>query len=592
MIRRRRGLYLLGASALLLCAAIGVNLRSSPRPVAQAEGDLLPDADRVKPPLELTLAVSEREFLWQVEHHGNLLNRYGFRALADALRRADAAALTALLSADFRGWAPRQGREVRLETDFAHVVRQQGADGPPLPLDREAFVAHLLAYRRLFSQPPQVQLALMALAPDQRDDLDSVWSGSCQLRMWGEARPGGPAEVLLYWRYRLPRPSREALEQGHWLRECRILQSQQAQAPHYLLSEVAAQRGIDAKRFHDNWRAGHSPPDTITGGVYLCDYNRDGFLDMLVTDLTGYVFYRGCPGGRFQDVTRSLGLVGLPLPSGPKLLAAFADLDGDGWEDLILGDRIYRNENGLRFVEVTWQTNLLLPADATGIAVADFDRDGHIDLYVTRSGKSKVDSWIEGRNGGSDGNHLWRNLGGWRFQDVTADSGAGGDRRSTFTAVWFDADNDGWPDLYVLNEFGNGVLLHNEGNGRFREHLLVEGAGDFGSMGASCGDIDNDGYIDLYVANMYSKAGNRIIGNLRPQTYAPEVTARLRSLVAGSQLYRNRGGLRFDPVGPNYQVSAIGWAYGPALVDLDNDGWLDLYATCGYVSKTRSEPDG
>ena len=120
----------------------------------------------------------------------------------------------------------------------------------------------------------------------------------------------------------------------------------------------------------------------------------------------------------------------------------------------------------------------------------------------------------------------------------------------------------------------------------------MTGAGDFGSMGVTCGDIDNDGRIDLYLANMYSKAGNRIIGNLRPDTYSPDVMARLRSLVAGSQLYLNRGGNRFEAVGPKYQVSAIGWAYGPALVDLDNDGWLDLYATCGYVSKSRNEPDG
>jgi hypothetical protein len=163
MIRRKRWLYLGGACTLLLCAAIGVNLHSSLRPAAQAEANLLPSADSVKSPPELTLARSEREFLWQVEHHGNVLNRYRFRALADALRRADAAALTALLSADFTGWAPRQSREVRLETDFAKVVRQEAADGPSLPLDRGAFVAYLLSFRRLFAQPPQLKLALMAL---------------------------------------------------------------------------------------------------------------------------------------------------------------------------------------------------------------------------------------------------------------------------------------------------------------------------------------------------------------------------------------------------------------------------------------------
>src|SRR5207248_4063644 len=167
-----------------------------------------------------------------------------------------------------------------------------------------------------------------------------------------------------------------------------------------------------------------------------------------------------------------------------------------------------------------------------------------------------------------------------------------GGRRTTFSAVWFDADNDGWPDLHVINEFGTGVLLMNKGDGTFREVALGEGPNDFGSMGVTCGDIDNDGNIDLYIANMYSKAGTRIIGNVLPDTYPPDVMAKMRQFVAGSQLWRNQGireegvirqgsGVRkpeFEPLGKEYGVAAVGWAYGAALVDLDNDGWLDLYA--------------
>jgi hypothetical protein len=543
------------------------------------------------PPPELTLPKSEREYLWEIEHHGNVLNRYGFGAFATALRGADANALMALLASDFTGAILQEPRTVHVKNDLAQLTRLEGT-GAGQRVDREQFIAYLLDLRRRFAQPPHVKLALMALSPSQRDQMSAAWSGTCQLRMWGEASPGQPAEVVLYLEYRLPQPTRERLEKKGWLHECRVTQSQVAQAPRYLLRDVTAERGIDAGRFHDNWRNSKEPLSAVTGGVYLCDYNRDGILDMLITDIKGYVLYRGLPGGKFKDVTLDMGLLGIiPSGSGPTTLAAFADLDGDGWEDLILADHVYRNEAGQRFSDVTRRTNLVLPHDASAIAVADFDRDGRLDLYVTRHGQAKVDSWIEGRSGSADGNYLWRNLGNWQFQDVTKRSGAGGDRRSSFTAIWFDADNDGWPDLYVPNEFGNGVLLRNQGDGTFKEITISSGAGDFGTMGLTCGDIDNDGHIDLYSANMYSKAGNRVIGNLRPDAYSPEVMARLRGLVAGSQLYLNRGG-RFEPVGKKYQVAAIGWAYGAALVDLDNDGWLDLYATCGYVSQSRDEPDG
>jgi len=168
----------------------------------------------------------------------------------------------------------------------------------------------------------------------------------------------------------------------------------------------------------------------------------------------------------------------------------------------------------------------------------------------------------------------------------------GGGGRSTFTAVCLDANNDGLPDLYVINEFGNGVLYVNQGGGKFREQLIVDHPCDFGTMGVICGDIDNDGNIDIYCANMYSKAGSRVMSNLRPDAYPPDIMAKMRRFVAGSQLHRNLGKLKFDQVGAKWQVAAVGWSHGPALVDLDNDGYLDLFATCGYMSRDRKKPDG
>jgi hypothetical protein len=429
----------------------------------------------------------------------------------------------------------------------------------------------------------------MGLLPSDRSDLDKPWEGTCQVRLWGEGPPKQPREVVLYLRYAVARPDEKGLARGGWLRSCAVTQSLLGTAPRFLFRECAHERGLTPWAFHDNWV--NDPMVPTTGGVYVCDYNRDGILDLLVTDVSRFALFQGLPGGKFRDVTTEMGLPRAPQGN-RNYLAAFADLDGDGWDDLILGRQVYRNEQGKRFVNVSDRCNLVVPPDATGAAVADYDRDGRLDLYFTRSGAAKEDSWVSGRGGGSLGNRLWRNLGDWRFQDVTRKSGTSAGKRSCFSAVWLDADNDGWPDLYVINEFGDGVLFLNNRDGTFRPRHLADGPPDFGSMGLAAGDIDNDGHIDLYTANMYSKAGSRVFGNVRPDAYPPDLMAKMRTFVAGSQLHRNRGGLRFQQRGKEWQLRDVGWSYGPQLVDLDNDGYLDLYATCGYISRSRTEPDG
>jgi hypothetical protein len=534
----------------------------------------------------LPLGKEQREYLWTIEHHGLILSRVGFSRIAEALKKGDAQALLALFAGRFEGEVLGQPREVRFEHGSIRVLREQDSGQPSVCLDGEALVKRLLDDRRRFNKPPTVKLALMGFSPLDQKNLDGIWQGTCQLRMYGEMGAGRPGEVVLYLRYRLPRPTEELLSAGAWLQFCAITQRQIAEVPKFLMREVAAERGIKVKRFHDNW----DDPKEIqrdAGGINLCDYNRDGCLDLLITDFAANVLYQGRPDGTFTDVTEQ---VRLPRTDFMILNATFADLDGDGWEDLIYGDRILRNQQGHHFSRV-WDTNLELNPSAN-VIVADYDRDGKLDLYMTGDSGTKNTTYVNGEGGGQATNRLWKNLGKWRFANVTGPSGASGGNRSTFSAAWLDADDDDWPDLYVINEFGDGVLLVNRRDGTFREQSISGDPGDYGSMGVVAGDYDNDGHIDLYIGNMYSKAGNRIMANVWPGSYPKPIMARLRSLTTGSQMHHNKGGLKFEGVGRELQLADIGWAYGPAMADLNNDGWLDIYATCGFISRSRVDPDG
>jgi hypothetical protein len=585
------GVVLLGAGGFLVYSSV-----SSPR---------APSTDPIldKPPSpEESLALTEEQgaYLWDIEHHGNLLTKteHGFTALTRALIRADAAGMEKCLTADFTGSEPSaETTPERLRTEILDIERRSAAE-KSTPLPRRAFLDRLLQWRQIFSAPPKAKIALMALSPVSPGKVEGPWQGTGQLRIWGDWAKGKPAEVIAYLRYRIRPPTDENLQAGAWMASCDITQVQIGKAEHFLLQEVAAQRGIDPKQFYDNWK--QDTFITNTGGVYACDFNRDGWIDLLITDINGVYLYQGLPGGKFRNVTDEVGLGKVPKgPTGFAYRAAFVDLDNDGWEDLIIGDLIFRNEQGQRFVSMAGKCNLYIPKDYSAIVAADFDRDGLIDLYITRPGPPLAGSWLTGQSGDHEGNYLYRNKGNWHFEDVTRLAGVGGDQRSTFTAAWLDANNDGWPDLYLINEFGDGVLYENLGRKgdepvRFRPRQVAKPPCDFGAMGLAVGDIDNDGRIDIYSANMYSKAGSRVMANVPPGVYPEEVMARMRTFVTGSQLHRNLGDFKFEQLGKKWQINDCGWAYGPALVDLDNDGFLDLYATCGFITRTSAddEPDG
>ncbi|GIS61196.1 MAG: hypothetical protein CM1200mP2_34210 [Planctomycetaceae bacterium] len=140
-------------------------------------------------------------------------------------------------------------------------------------------------------------------------------------------------------------------DRSGWLAGCAAYEARLSQARGHLLEEMQAETGIDVASLHDNWkRSDKTNLPFLTGGTYLVDYDRDGRIDILVTDLKGLTLYHGRDGGRFVNVTLAAGLPPLSPPGEPPPLGAvFADFDNDGFPDLVLGSRLYHNVSGTRF---------------------------------------------------------------------------------------------------------------------------------------------------------------------------------------------------------------------------------------------------
>ena len=549
---------------------------------------------------DYSLDKEEREYLWDLEHHTNLLGKFGFSGIIESWRTGDRDTLAAVFDQEFRGAVvdTKHSAALSARTELLDVQRLQLPDGAEANSSGLQFAEWLLSLRDRFADEPapKGRFDAMKLTPPDPDAEQLRWMAKCQFRVWGQSRSNGPLEITLQLDLVTHDISETRLSEAGWLVSSRVHQVDIAHSDRVIFEDVTDRSGIDTAAMHDNWQAEN---DFInTGALYACDFNRDGISDLLVTDVNedGTQFLVGQADGTFDDQTDRVGLGQIGGP-----IAGFADIDDDGWVDLILlrSGRVFRNESGQRFREISAQTNLgklilglpAPPRSLSAIVPADFNRDGLIDLYVTRV-VPPTGSWLESKQPDMVPNQLLINQGDYLFEDVTGRVNAGGGGLSCFSAVWTDVNNDRWPDLYLINEFGNGTLLVNREGRTFEDQLLVEAQNDFGSMGLTCGDINNDGNIDIYVSNMYSKAGSRIMGNMKAESYPEDVRQRLRNMVAGGELYQNRGNLDFTPLGKQYQVNAAGWAWGTALADFNNDGWLDLHVTAGFISRDRQKPDG
>jgi hypothetical protein len=346
---------------------------------------------------------------------------------------------------------------------------------------------------------------------------------------------------------------------------------------------------------------GDDSPIRTPSGSAVADFDRDGCEDVFLAGSPDAALYRNRCDGTFADVTVERGI---PHPYAPAASGAvFFDYDNDGWPDLFVaavagGNRLFHNRGG-HFEDVTTAAHVPEGPWSSSIAVADYDRDGRLDVYVARMGDhehSVPKPNYSARNGQPA--LLLHNRGDGTFEDVARKAGVDA-RGWDLAAAWGDFDGDGWPDLYVANEFGNNALYHNRGDGTFDERAAAAGVMDGGAgMGVAWGDYDGDGDLDLFVSNMHANSGWSLF---HPDFPAPipwpykmlahvtdEVQRRSDAFVdrlsRGSTLFRNDGDGTFTDVSDAAGVRDAQWGWAAEFIDYDDDGELDLYAVDGFLS--------
>lgn len=334
--------------------------------------------------------------------------------------------------------------------------------------------------------------------------------------------------------------------------------------------------------------------ESMSGGVLLFDFDRDGFLDIYFTNaptvemaLKGEksksLLYRNNGNGTFSDVTDKAG-VGYP---GYAMGGAVADFNNDNLPDMYItclgGNVLYKNNGDGTFTDVTKQAGVADGRWSAGAAFADYDGDGFLDIFVANYVDFKfndlpgfgslptckfrgIDVQCGPRGLKGAGDSIFKNNGDGTFTDVTKQLGM--DDPQGFYGmqpIWSDFGNDGKKSVYVANDSTPNFFYRNLGNGKFEEIGLMSGTGvsgdgsEQGSMGVAVGDYLHTGKFAIYVTNFVDEYNT---------------------------LYRNNGDYDFTDVSFNAKVAQpsrpyVGW--GTGFFDLDNDTWLDLFVVNGHV---------
>lgn len=334
--------------------------------------------------------------------------------------------------------------------------------------------------------------------------------------------------------------------------------------------------------------------ESMSGGVIIIDYDRDGWPDIYFTNaptvdmaLHGKTalgaLYHNNHDGTFTDVTQKAGLTTPCMAMG----GAVGDYDNDGWPDLYItclgGNILYHNNGDGTFTDVTKKAGVADGRWSTGAAFGDYDGDGYVDLMVAnyvdfhlndlpQFGSTPyckyrgVDVQCGPRGLKGAGDALFHNNGNGTFTDVSKSAGVS-DPNGYYGlgVIWADFNNTGRPDIYVANDSTPNFLYKNLGHGKFEEIGYESGTAfnkdgaEQASMGVTVGDYDHTGRPSLFVTNFEDE---------------------------NDDLYRNDGDWNFteESFKSGLAFASLPWVkWGTAFVDLDNDGWLDLITATGHV---------
>ena len=520
-----------------------------------------------------------------------------------------------LIDPGFRGGRLLPAQEAAPGQSQLEVTRAKDLSGDPT-LDARAFTAEL---QRLIADVREVAVAeflITSIQPDEGGDSSSRLRTSIRYDIVGAGTKAYRVQHVGEWQM-IWRRNAAGWQIFRWTAASHVVS--RARTPIFTEITEASLGGTDSFRRQlaidlDSWMATFDSVLTRDSnghhGVSVGDVDGDGLEDLYVAQPAGLPnrLYRNRGDSTFEDITDKSGLGVLD----DTAASIFVDVDNDGDEDLVLSTAtkpiLFLNDGRGHFTAVEDGFRFAKPLQGvlTSISMADYDRDGFVDLYLCvysyffGAGEDKAGTpapYYDARNGPPG--VLLRNDGHGHFVDATADAGldAGNDRYH-FAAAWADYDGDGWPDLLIANDFGTKNLYRNlglkDGKVRFEDVAASAGVLDHGAgMSATFLDYDNDGLLDIYAGNMWSAPGQRVTS---APTFMPDATPDVRALyrrhVRGNSLLRNLGNGRFEDKSIEAHAEMGRWAWSSDAFDFDRDGWEDLYVVNGMLSRGSANARG